>query len=258
MASGKKPVPRHIRRERRVAKAYRERQQKRRFYESQAKRLSRFVPSLKPLAKKRKFTPAEKGRISHYSKVLRHARNLRPVTKAQAKKFKKQLYAPGVQAIELDGTTPDAKIKVLGDDILVSQNGRTWVYWHLDRATVKSKSKMKSAGQRAFDMAFPIEKLADLAAKAFKQFNVVQVHLWAHSGRVGQPFDTLPEFLRWIDEKWQAGRYVAIDPNGRTNASDPEKWVNGLAILVEENGKKYKPENKSATPKPKPRKDEMG
>lgn len=206
-------------------------------YVQTAKKLAKFVPSLKPIARKSRLSPSEKAKVTHYAKVLRHATNLQPVTKREAKKFKKQLYAPGVQAIQLDDVSEHAKVTVAGDDLIIRQNGRTWVYWKLDTKTVRSKSGMGRAGERAFNKQFPIERVAELAEKAFKQYNVLQIHLWAHSGRVGQGFADLRSFLSWVNEKWQAGRYITIRESvtGRTylDPSDPGKWVNGLAILIE-------------------------
>lgn len=238
----------HVRRARRVEKAFRERKAKERFYQQQKKRLAPFVPKIARIRRKKKLTASDKATIRHFTKRIGSAaKNLRPVTAAQARKFKAQLYAPGVRAIELSGTTENAKVTVAGDDILVSQNGRTWVYWRVDRATVKSKRGMKSAAQRAFDMQFPIEKVAALAREAFAQYNVVQVHLWSHSGRVGVGFETLERFISWIDEKWQAGRYLRLPGEG--GSSDPAKWVNGIAILVEKGSRKKKPAKQTAARK---------
>lgn len=214
----------------------RERAQSKSFVEL-AKKLALYVPSLKPIARKKKLTQAEKTKVTNFAKKLRYSRNLHPVTKAQAKKLKKQLYAPGVQAIQLDDVSSNAKLGTIGDDLLVTSNGRTWIYWKLDRKTVRSKSGMRDAGSKAFAKKFPIERIAEMAEKAFKTYNVKQIHLWAHSGRVGQGFPNISGFIQWVNEKWQAGRYIETLTTTKgmefENPSDPGKWINGLAILIE-------------------------
>lgn len=91
---------------------------------------------------------------------------------------------------------------------------------------------MRTAGKKAFTQQFPIELVSQLAERAFKTKNVVQVNLWAHAGVVGDPHETLKEFVQWVNEKWSAGRYVRTAEQGGN--SDPGKWVNGIAILLED------------------------
>jgi hypothetical protein len=113
-------------------------------------------------------------------------------------------------------------------DLLITSNGRTWIFWDVNNP--RDKREIKGAAAKAFAMQFPIERVANLAKKAFKKFKVKQIHLWAASGVVGQPFVDLQAFIDWVDEKWSAGRYV----NDKGYSSDPERWINGIAILIKE------------------------
>ena len=192
-----------------------------------AKRLAKFVPELGPISHKTRLSPSEKARVTHYQKLTRYHANLVPVSAAQAKKMKGKLFAPGVRAIELRGTSDTAKV-IPGKDLIVVSNGRKYILWALDRETVRSKSRMGHAGERAFSMQFPVEKLAELAEEAFSGYNVKSVQLWAASGPVGEKFKTLGIFLSYLAD--------AYGPNGFTSGSvisDPGKWIQGIAIEIE-------------------------
>lgn len=204
-------------------------------YIASAINLSALVPSLRGLKKRKKLKPAEKSRITRREKQLKGIplSSLFPVSPNQAKYLRGQLLFPGVQAIQLRNVPPNSRVKIRGKSISVDEeNGRKWLYWHLSRATVRSKRKMNSAGKKAFENQLPIELVSELAAHAFKTQRVVMVKLWAHAGIVGDPHHTLSEFVRWVNEKWNAGRYVATSPY--SSDSDPTKWVNGIAILLED------------------------
>ena len=201
-------------------------------YIKSAQNLSLLVPSLRPLAKRKKLRAVEKSRITRKEKILKGVPNIFPVSRQQAKKLGNQTFATGVQGIQLRGVPQDAKIDFKGKDIVVEYNGRKYLYWHLSRATVRSRRGMRDAGRRAFEQQFPIEIVTELAETAFKQGNVVQVNLWAHAGIVGDPHHTLGEFVQWVNQKWSAGRYIRTSIYG--GDSDPGKWVNGIAILLED------------------------
>jgi hypothetical protein len=208
-------------------------------YLSSARNLSPLVPSLKKFKSRKRLTRWEKGAITRREKQLKNIPFLVPLTPKQAKKIgRKKLFAPGVRAIQLRNVEPGSKIKFKGPDIevLTPQNQR-WIYWSLDRPTVRSRVGMREAGKRAFAKQFPIEKVSDLTAKAFETYQVQQVHLWTHAGIVGDAFHDVQQFIMWVDEKWQAGRYMSARENARGDIysppSDPGKWVNGIAILVE-------------------------
>ncbi len=195
--------------------------------------LSSLVPSLKPLAKRKRLKPSEKGRITRREKQLKGIPDIFPITARQAKQMKGQTLFSGVQAIQLRGVSKDAKISFKGKNLTVTEpSGRQWLYWHLSRATVRSKREFKQYGKKAFQQQFPIELVAELAAKAFQSLDVVQINLWAHAGIVGDPHHELKEFVAWVNEKWSAGRYIRTSTHG--GDSDPGKWVNGIAILLED------------------------
>jgi hypothetical protein len=191
-------------------------------YVESAKKLAKFAPALRKYKRRKTLTRWEKGAITRKEKLLQyHTEHLIPVTKKFARELKEQLFAPGVRAIELRNTAPNAKVRKVKQDLMVTSNGRTWLYWRLDREDVKSKRGMKKAAEAAFNMQFPIERVAELAGIAFEKLKPLAIHLWAPSGRVGRGFESLKQFNMWLAENWSADRY-----------SQQEKWVNGIAILV--------------------------
>ncbi len=260
MARGKKPPANKISREavqsakryvRKVAKANKRNARQTDDYLSSARNLFNIIPSLKKYRKRKTLKGAEKSAITRAEKKIKNVPDLIPVTKKQARRLgRKKLFAPGVRAIQLRGITPKSKTRIPGvshkNKIRISKDGSIsvvqeegrWIYWPLSRETVKSKRGMKSAGAAAFEKRFPIEIVADLTREAFAKYDVQQVHLWAHAGIVGDGFQDLPSFIRWVNMKWNAGRYMGTQENENTgkiysNPSDPGKWVNGIAILVE-------------------------
>jgi hypothetical protein len=210
---------------------------------AQAKKISRFIPSYKRIANKKDLlSSGEISAITKAGKALRFAEGLRPLTKKEARKFKGKLFefTPltksgkpykrpiRAQAIQLRGISPDADVKPIGKDLHVTSNGRRWLLWNIDNP--RDKRAMKSAAAKAFAKQFPIERVAELAKVAFQKLKVIRIHLWAASGIVGKAFHDLEAFIDWVDTHWSAGRYVT----DKGYASDPEKWINGIAILIEE------------------------
>lgn len=207
-------------------------------YLRSAKNLSRLVPKLRKYRKRKTLTRYEKSAITRREKQLKNIPFLVPVTKSQAKKLKGKLFLPGIQAIQLRGVPESAKIRFNKKGNITVQHGdERWIYWSLDRDTVRSRPGMREAGKAAFDKRLPIEKVSDLTVLAFKKYNIQQVHLWAHAGIVGDAFHTVKSFILWVNEKWNAGRYMGVgvraDESTFSNPSDPGKWVNGIAILIE-------------------------
>lgn len=206
-------------------------------YIEAARNLSPLVPKLRKYRKRKTLTRYEKSAITRREKQLKNIPFLVPVSKKQARKLKGKLFLPGIQAIQLRNVAPDAKITFgKHGDITVQQGGSRWIYWSLDRETVRSRPGMREAGEAAFNKQFPIEKVSDLTALAFKRYNIQQVQLWAHAGVVGDAFQDLKQFIMWVNEKWNQGRYMGgrEEQLGRfSNPSDPGKWVNGIAILIE-------------------------
>lgn len=194
-----------------------------RDYLTAASQLTKFVPGLKRYRRRKTLLPWEKAHIARYEKKLRYAHHLIPLTPAQAKRFKPFLFGRGINAIQLSNTG-DVKIKSISKingDMMLASNGRQWIYWRLDRDTVRSRKGMQQAAQDAFDMQFPIEKIAALAEKAFEELKPYAVYLWASVGRVGEGFQTIKQFVDWLYANWNSGRY-----------SMQERWVNGLAIRI--------------------------
>lgn len=206
-----------------------------------ARKLAALVPSLKKFRKRKTVTKNEKRQIRRREKQLKNIPFLVPVTKQQAKKLgRKKLFLPGIQAIQLRNVPEGSKITIRkrGDIAVTQSNGQRWIYWSLDRNTVRSRGGMREAGRKVFEKEFPIEKVSDLTAKAFKTYQIQQVHLWAHAGIVGDGFADLQQFIMWVNEKWQNGRYITVRAMRSTGdiysePSDPGKWVNGIAILIE-------------------------
>lgn len=206
-------------------------------YLDAAKRLSKFVPSLKKYRKVKELTRWEKAAIRRREKQLRYADHLIPLTAKQAKTFKRQLFAAGVHAIQLRNTAPDAKIKIFGRDMIVSSNGRQFLYWKLpirskrildktpaQNAAINKRSQrvLKEAANIALNKgigSFPIEQIADLASKAFKKMKgkIKQIYLWSEIGRVGEGFRTFDEFVGWLYESYSSYQNV-------------ERWVNGISL----------------------------
>lgn len=228
-------------------------------YIESARNLSALVPSLRKFKHRKTLKKSEKASIRRRERQLKNIPYLVPVTKSQAKKLtRKKLFLPGIQAIQLRNVAEGAKIKFTkhGDVEIIAPEGR-WIYWSLDRETVRSRRGMRKAGTDAFDKRFPIEKVSDLTAKAFSRYYVQQVQLWAHAGIVGDAFHTINEFIMWVNEKWNAGRYMGQQARIGgiyENPSDPGKWVNGIAILVEDKEytrKRKALENEQSKPKRK-------
>jgi hypothetical protein len=188
-------------------------------YIEAAKRLAVFAPSLRKYKRRKRLNRWEKASISRKENVLKFAHNLHPINKRQARKLKEKLFAPGIQAIELRNTSEHAKVAFVRDDLFITSNGRTWLYWDLNKFT---KTALAHAGEIAFHQvrqAFPIEKIAELAERAFKKPKTKEVYLWATSGRVGDGFYTLEEFMDWLAESY--GGY-----------NEPQNWIRGLAIRL--------------------------
>lgn len=211
-------------------------------YLASAKTLAGLVPSLRKYRHRKKLKPSEKSAIARRERQLKNIPFLFPVTKKQAKRLKGKVFLPGIRAIQLRGITTDAKVKIsrTGDiDIYYKQGeqARHWVYWSLDRDIVRSRRGMRKAGEDAFAKMFPIEKVSEMAKAAFARSDVKEVRLWAHAGIVGDTFETLGAFIRWVNEKWSQGRYMGeqerVNAPNYSNPSDPGRWVNGIAILLE-------------------------
>lgn len=213
-------------------------------YLSSAKRLAELVPALKKYRRRKKLKRSEKSAITRRENQLRNIPSLFPVSKEGARRLgKNKMFLPGVRAIQLRNVPENSKVFVgKNGDINIfyheGEQARRWLYWPLDRKTVRSKTKMRAAGADAFKQMFPIEIIAEMASQAFERADVSEVRLWAHAGIVGDSFRDLPSFIRWVNEKWSNGRYMGtqdrLGGDIYSNPSDPGRWVNGLAILLED------------------------
>jgi hypothetical protein len=206
-------------------------------YLQSAKQLSKYVPRFKKYKARKTLTKGEKRGIRRKEKLLAGVTDLFPVTKKQARRLKRQkLFGPGVQAIRFRGAPKDAKLRInKRGTVTYSSPTEQWIFWPLDRDTVRTRRGLKKAGASAFEKKFPIEIVKELAAEAFAHLQVHAVHLWTNAGAVGIGFQDFPRFALFVDEKWHAGRYMRTDPETRElkDASDPGLWVNGIAIKLE-------------------------
>lgn len=221
-------------------------------YLTAAKAMSVYAPSLKKYARRQtNLTQWEKSAIARKENILRYAYNLQPVSKKQAKDLKDVLFKfrtvikkgpnkgkyvehGGIRAIQLSNTGEKVRLNIVNKNLLVTTNGRTWVYWQLnqisDHNTFPSKQSLNEidrAGQTAFlpaiREAFPVEKIVKLAERAFANPVVKMIGLWAAPGRVGEPCRSLKEFVHWIYKDYSTYAYV-------------ERWVNGIAVLIADVG----------------------
>lgn len=207
-----------------------------------ADNLSKIVPSLKRFSKRKTLRKSEKATIRRREKQLLHIPHLEPLSPSQAKRLgRKKTFLPGVQAVQLRGidTRKGDKFNVNrhGDIEVTKAGGDRWIYWALDRKTVRSHRGMCDAGAAVFNKTLPIEKVTELTEEAFAHYTIQQVHLWAHAGVVGDGFQSLKQFVGWVNEKWNQGRYIStrrLNEGGRYEVvSDPGQWINGIAFLVE-------------------------
>jgi len=208
-------------------------------YLASAKQLSEYVPSLKKFKKRKTLRKSEKATIRRRERQLKSIPFLIPVTDKQAKRLgRRKLFKPGVQAIQLHSVPDNAKLRVSkSGDIEIGENGRRWLYWSIDKPDTRRKKGMKHAATLAFEKKLPIERVSDLAAKAFAKYEVQSVRLWTHRGVAGDSFHTLHTFVRWVDSQWHQGRYMSSrerdDGSIYYQPSDPALWINGIAILIE-------------------------
>lgn len=193
-----------------------------RSYVESARKMANIVPSMKKYAKqhlkKAKLTASQKSAIAHKENLLRYSHHLIPVKGKTAKQLKDELFAPGINAIQLDHTNDSAKLIRVRKGLMLTNNGEQWLYWRLDAAS----RSIKRGAEKAFGdlrSAFPMERIAALVKKAFDHSRASQVHMWTTQGRVGEGFRSLKQFLRWFNRAY--GGYT-----------DTHKWVRGVAILL--------------------------
>jgi hypothetical protein len=202
-------------------------------------RLKKFVPKLREYGKRKAFTKGERSYIQKVNRALRYTDNLYPATKKQAEKFKEQMWQPRkyvrdketgetysvpikgvkVRAFQFRNTGKEVRLHTVRNDLLLTSNGRDYLYWSLDNV---STAAMKKAGEKAFDNfrnSFPAERLAALAERAFKVTKIKAVYLWGARGRCNEGFADMDAFLEWLFDQYS---YYA----------DKDAWVNGLVLAI--------------------------
>ena len=210
-------------------------------YLESARELAQFVPSLKKYKRRKTLTPWEKSYIARWENIIRFTDHLIKLTEKQYQELKETcaLFEPtvaikkgpnkgklrvykGIRAIQLRNTGKNVSIKKVNQNVIITSNGRIWVYWCLPST---NKSVIRKAGEDAFTNpdTYDIERVVELAKKAFDNPTTKGVFLWAESGRVGEGSEDLQSFVRWIASDY--ARY-----------NNTERWVKGIAILVADVG----------------------
>lgn len=206
-------------------------------YIQSAINLSKFVPTLKKYKRRKRLTRYEKAAIARRENELKWVLpKLRPLTATQARSLKDELFRPkmrikkgphegeyrysgGVRAIVLENTETHAEIHHIKQDLFITSNGRLWLYWKLNRFRM---SDMIKAGTKAFKevrQTFPLETIGELAERAFKRVTTKEVYLWTVNGRVGEGYQSINQFMKWLMDNW-------------AGYEEPEAWVRGIAIRL--------------------------
>ncbi len=164
-------------------------------------RLAKLKPSLAKLRGKSRITSAEKAELTRAKKQLRDQHNLKPVTEKQAKLLKKKgLLANirGVRAIKLRETSPDAKIRVHNDGVVVVSNGRTWEYHPNDADAASLITEGEALLQRK---------------------DVAQINLWTAAGRANKGFSDPEQWAAYIQNKF-------------TQYANADDYISGIAARI--------------------------
>lgn len=206
-------------------------------YIASAAELAAILPKFKKLSKRKRLKPWEKAWIARTENVYRYTKDLRPVSRKEAKEFPELLYTPTtiiksgprkgqerhhapIQAVQMSNVGDDFKLigRIGADLYVIRSNGRTWVYWGLGDTRVRA---MREAGTEAFTdpYTYEIEQVIALAKQAFTRPETKAVYLWSEQGRVGAPMPSLQQFIRWVADDYS--RYENTD-----------RWVRGIAILI--------------------------
>jgi len=201
--------------------------------------LAPIIPSVRKYVKRKKLRPAERAAISHKINLSRYQDHWVKISDSAAKNLPKEnLVAPGIHAVQLKGMGERANVERIDKEgnLFVESFGRRWIFWRLENV---KPPKVEKAGKTVFDenqfnAKFDIEKIKDLAEKAFtsKTLQVAEVKLWAEVGPVGPPLPSLRQFIHWIYESYSTYKHV-------------DRWVNGIAIMLKDNGKPAKKKGKN-------------
>ena len=131
-----------------------------------AKELSEYIPEMKALAKRKRFTPKERRTIERLEKRMRYAGFLKTITPRQVEILKKQrrynriIFAPGIDAIKLLGLTSNApdfeRMQVLITrsgllawiDFKKTNNRRLWKFDYVNRRGEAQMDAMRAAAEK--------------------------------------------------------------------------------------------------------------
>jgi hypothetical protein len=205
-------------RERRLSQAIKEskrtaKKREKQAYAKRARTLAKFVPGLKEYSSAAKITPKAEKEIRRRERQLKHVYNLRPVTAAQARgTFKGKLFAPGVRAVQMSEFESGSKFRAGKKGTTIISNGRTWLLIPMP-INWRSKKEAIKAGSNAF--RFPLETVIAQAEIAFHKYKPIGISLWAKQGRISRIHGDIEDFVLWINQHWQAGKYLSA-PNQDT------------------------------------------
>lgn len=168
-------------------------------------RLAKLKPSLAKLRGKSRITTAERAELTKAKKQLRDQHNLKPVTEKQAKQLRKagllaKVKGGGVRAIKLRETSPDAKVSVHKDGVVVVSNGRTWEY-HPSDADPGS--------------------LIDEGFALLDRKDVAQINLWTAAGRANKGFSDRGQWADYIRNKF-------------TQYANADDYISGIAARIKQ------------------------
>lgn len=151
---------------------------------------SKFVPGLRKLQDKArktgKLSSHEVAQLTRAKKALRHTEALKPLTEKQAKALAKAghkdlLVGKGVRAIRLRNTSPEAKVRIRKDGLIVTSNGRTWEY---------------------HPVAPTVDALADYGVMLLERGDVAQINLWTNRGRVNEGFSRKSAWIEYLRDRF--------------------------------------------------------
>ena len=179
------------------------------YYKREARRLAPLLDKpekFREYSSASKLTPAQKAAITKKANLVRGESGIFKLTKTQAAKLPKDaLLGPGIKAIRLRNTGPDARLRILkGGKMSVTSGGRKWVYDPI------------GSDETALEEA---------AAEYFEQ-GATQIHFWTFYGRAGTAALDIEDFVFQLRSKYM--QYL----DASREKYDAE-WLLGLAVLFE-------------------------
>jgi len=232
-----------------------------------AKEMARYVPSLRPLKKRKRLKKWERSKITRYERALKGSYNLEPLTAKQARALRDVVYTGnieikrgprkgqhrevrGIAAIQLANTGEKVKINVTENrDMFITTNGRTWVYWQLDQL-----------GEKEYEQYLDECYDEDEARELIQEDNTATVREAGKRAFTGSVREAFPveKIVRLAEKAFKkpAVRMIGLwTSKGRVGEgfhnfdefkqwirasystyANVEKWVNGIAILIADAG----------------------